>query len=271
MTKIKLACETYTWQMPGEQYKGRLDHIMEICSKAGFNGVEPESSFLRHLEDPVLMKEELDKYSMEFSVLAIVEDWLHPKETDEERTRADKWIEYLGHFPGTILATVQMPKSDRTHLHERQLNMIGCVNDFSRRAAEKGIVCTNHPNSPEGSVFRIKSDYEILLEGLDTEATGYCPDVGHIAKGGMDALSIIKKYRSVVNCVHYKDMYDDGRWAQTGEGYIDFIGITNYLKETGYEGWIVMEDEADQAITDPDGVTVKDGVYIDNVLRPLLA
>ena len=271
MTKIKLACETYTWQMPGEQYKGKLDHIMDVCSKAGFKGIEPESSFLRHLEDPILMQETLDKYNMDFAVLVVVEDWLHPHETEEEKTRADKWIDYLGHFPATILATVQMPKNDRTNLHERQLNMISCVNDFSRRASDKGIICTNHPNSPEGSVFRIESDYEILLEGLDSEATGYCPDVGHIAKGGMDPLSIVKKYRSVVNCVHYKDMYDDGRWAQTGEGCIDFVGITNYLKETDFEGWIVMEDEADQAITDPDGVTVKDGIYIDNVLRPLLA
>lgn len=271
MSKIKLACETYTWQMPGEQYKGKLEHIMTICRDAGFTGIEPESSFLRHLEDPVKMKEALDEYGMEFAVLVVVEDWLHPKETEEERQRADKWIEYLSHFPGTILATVQMPQADRTNLHERQLNMIDCVNAFSRRAAEKGIVCTNHPNSPEGSVFRIESDYEILLEGLDTDATGYCPDVGHIAKGGMDPLLIVKKYRSVVNCIHYKDMFDDGRWALTAEGSIDFVGITNYLKETDFEGWIVMEDECDEAITDPDGVTAKDGVYIDNVLRPLLA
>lgn len=56
-----------------------------------------------------------------------------------------------------------------------------------------------------------------------------------------------------------------------GEGIIDFKGITKYLKESDFEGWIIVEDECDQAIVDPDGVTLKDGgVYIEEVLRPPL-
>ena len=61
MTKIKLACETYTWQMPGEQYKGKLEHIMEVASRAGFRGIEHDSSFLHHLSDPELMKAALQQ------------------------------------------------------------------------------------------------------------------------------------------------------------------------------------------------------------------
>ena len=79
MSNIKLACETYTWQMPGEQYKGKLEHIMDVVSQAGFAGIEPETSFMQHLEDPILMKEALDKYSLDLAVLCVVEDWLGPK------------------------------------------------------------------------------------------------------------------------------------------------------------------------------------------------
>ncbi|MGI9544943.1 MAG: sugar phosphate isomerase/epimerase family protein [Cyclobacteriaceae bacterium] len=271
MGTIKLACETYTWQMPGEQYKGKLEHIMEICSKAGFAGIEPETSFMQHLEDPVLMKEALDQYNQELAVLAVVEDWLYPQETDEERVRADKWIRFMAHFPDTILLLVQMPGKDRSNLKERQTNLLSCVNAFAGRAADQGIVCSYHPNSPEGSVYRSEADYEILLNGLDPKVIGYCPDIGHIAKGGMDPVEITRKYRSQTNLVHYKDMYDDGRWALTGHGDIDFETITKELKESGYQGWIIMEDECDECITDPDGVTLKDGVYIDEVLRPWLA
>ena len=270
MSKIKLGCETYTWQMPGEQYKGKLEHIMEVCAKAGFTGIEPETSFMQHLEDPKLMQEALNQHGLELAVLCVVEDWLHPEETEEEKARAAKWIKFLRHFPDTILLMVQMPGADRSNLVERQKNMISCVNAFAKRASDQGITCSYHPNSPSGSVFRIESDYEILLEGLDDRYIGYCPDVGHIAKGGMDPMKIIQQYRSQVNLVHYKDMYEDGRWAPTGEGIIDFIGITNYLKDTGYEGWIIMEDECDETITDPDGMTMKDGAYIENVLLPIL-
>ena len=270
MSNIKLACETYTWQMPGEQYKGKLEHIMEVCQKAGFTGIEPETSFMQHLEDPVLMKEALNKYGLELSVLCVVEDWLHPKETPGEQERSEKWIDFLGHFPETILLLVQMPGKDRSNLEERQQNLLSCVNAFAQRATDKGITCSYHPNSPGGSIYRTEEDYKILLGGLDASVIGYCPDVGHIAKGGMDPVEIMRRYREQTNLVHYKDMYADGRWAATGKGDIDFATITQELVASGYEGWIIMEDECDQAITDPDGVTANDGVWIQEVLKPML-
>lgn len=270
MSKIKLACETYTWQMPGEQYKGKLEHIMEVMAKAGFTGVEPETSFMQHLEDPILMQEALDKYGLELSVLCVVEDWLHPKETADEKERGDKWIQFLSHFPDTILLPVQMPQKDRSNLRERQNNLLSCVNAFAQRATDQGITCSYHPNSPAGSVFRTEEDYKILLAGLDQKVIGYCPDVGHIAKGDMDPLAIMKEYRSTINLVHYKDMHDNGEWAATGKGKIDLVGITQYLIDSHYEGWIIMEDECDDCITQPDEVTLQDGIYIDEVLRPML-
>lgn len=271
MSGIKIGCETYTWQMPGEQYKGKLEQIMQVCQQAGFTGIEPETSFLQHLEDPGMMKDALAKYDLELAVLCVVEDWLEPQESSGERERADKWIEFLKHFPDALLLLVQMPQQDRAQLRERQDNCISCCNAFAQRATDQGIRVSKHPNSPAGSVFRTADDYKIMIDGLDEKYIGYCPDVGHIAKGGMDPLAIMKKYRELTNLVHYKDMYEDGRWAQTGEGSIDFIGITEYLIETGYEGWIIMEDECDECITEPDQTTLEDGKYINEVLKPLLA
>ena len=171
-------------------------------------------------------------------------------------------MDFLSHFPDTIYLPVQMPGKDRSNLEERQKNLLSCVNALAERASARGIKCSYHPNSPMGSVFRTEEDYKILLNGLNNKFIGYCPDVGHIAKVNMDPLSIIKQYRELINLVHYKDMFADGRWAQTGEGVIPFKEITEYLISTGFEGWIIMEDEADQAVTDPDGVTRKDGEYV---------
>lgn len=271
MKGIKIGCETYTWQMPGEQYKGRLEHIMSICQQSGFSGIEPESSFLQHLADPALMQEALTKYSLDLAVLCIVEDWLHSHETPNEKARTDAWIKFLQYFPDTILLLVQMPQSNRDDLRTRQNNCLRCVNDIAERATDQGIICSYHPNSPAGSVFRTSEDYEILLNGLNSKFIGYCPDVGHIAKGEMDPLSIIEKYRDQVNLVHYKDMFEDYRWAPTGEGIIDFKEITQYLIDTNYSGWIIMEDECDEAIADPDRVTLNDGIYIKSKIKPLLA
>ncbi len=271
MGKIKIACETYTWQMPGESYKGKLDHIMGIANQAGFTGIEPETSFFGDLSDPLKMKETLEKHNLELTALCHVEDWRGSKETEEERKNADQWMEFLSHFPDTIYLLVQMPGSDRNDLEERQKNLLSCVNEVAKRANDKGITCSYHPNSPEGSIYRTREDYKILLNGLDRELIGYTPDVGHIAKVDMDPFEIVKEYRELVNMIHYKDMFADGRWAPTGEGVIDFKKITQYLIDTDFQGWIVMEDECDEAITNPDQVTLDDGIYINNEIKPLLS
>jgi inosose dehydratase len=270
MNKIRVACETYTWQMPGEGYKGKLDHIMGVVSLAGFAGIEPETSFLDDLSDPNKLKDILQKHNLELVALCHVENWRNPKETDSERTNADKWIEFLAHFPETIYLPVQMPGKDRKNLKDRQDNLLSCVNSLAQRANDKGIKCSYHPNSPAGSIYRSEEDYKILLNGLNSDWIGYTPDVGHIAKVDMDPLSIVKEYRSLINLIHYKDMFEDGRWAPTGEGIINFKEITQFLIDSDYEGWIIMEDECDQAITNPDGVTLNDGKYINAQIKPML-
>src|SRR5680860_762118 len=102
MHKIKIGCETYTWQMPGEMYKGKLDHIMGICAQAGFSGIEPETSFFGELSDPLKMKEALNRSNQELAVLVHVEDWRNVRETDDEKRRAEQWMDFLLHFPDTI-------------------------------------------------------------------------------------------------------------------------------------------------------------------------
>ena len=270
MGNIKIACETYTWQMPGETYKGKLRHIMEIASQAGFEGIEPETSFFGDLSDPIRMKDTLEMYNLELAALCHVEDWRSPKETKEEKARAQQWMEFLAHFPDTIYLLVQMPGTDRRNLEERQQNLLRCVNAIAERASAEGIECSYHPNSPLGSIYRTEEDYKILLEGLNSQYIGYTPDVGHIAKTDMDPFSIIKQYRDLINLVHYKDIYADGQWAPTGEGVIDFDHITNYLVDSDYEGWIIMEDECDLAIKDPDGVTLHGGKYIESQIKPFI-
>lgn len=266
---IQIGCQTYTWQMSGGVYDGRLDHIIKITAEAGYAGVESETRFLGKLADPQLLAEHLAAANVAMPALTLVEDWLQPEETAEERARADACIEILKHFPETLLNICQMPGQDRDNLRERQDNLLKCANAIAERAHDAGIRSGYHPNSPAGSIFRDEGDYEVLLGGLDQRYLGYIPDTGHMAKGGMDPYAIIKKYYNQVVHVHFKDMNEAGEWEPMGRGSIDHVGITRFLTLSGYDGWIVVEDECEAAITDPDSVTKGDGEYCNRVLLPL--
>jgi inosose dehydratase len=207
---------------------------------------------------------------MQLAGICLVEDWQHTEETAVERENADYFIDFLSRFPETMFILCQMPASDRENLAERQRNLLACVNAVGERAAARGVPCSYHPNSPAGSIYRSAEDYEILLNGL-APSIGFAPDTGHIARGGMDSLHVIRKYRDRVTHVHFKDMAAGGKWAGMGEGIIDFKGVVSYLRDTGYNGWIMVEDECPRAEVEPDPCTLHNGEFVRSQLVPLVS
>jgi len=250
--------------MSYEKYSQRLDHIINVVADAGFKGIEPEVCMLGpYLDDPAKLAADLDENGLELGALCLVCDWLSSRETKEETAEADRIIGILKqHFPDAILALCQMPQADRDNLQDRQSNCISCCNAIGRRASNSGIRTVFHPNSPEGSVFRTAEDYGILIEGLDSSLVGFAPDAGHIARGGMDPVSVFEDYISVIRHVHFKDMSEDGTWVKMGSGCIDFTGIVRVLEQYAYKGWGMVEDESSGAELDPDAFTRDNAEYM---------
>ncbi|MDO9551777.1 sugar phosphate isomerase/epimerase [Rhodonellum sp.] len=266
---FKFGAEVYTWYMNnnGITYKDQLGHMIEIIAKAGFTGIQPIFSWMGKLSDPVLLEEKLKEQGIELAAVALALDWNAKEETDEERKVADNAIEFLKKFPGSVLCTVQIP-TGRHDLVQRRKNLTDIVNTVSRRAADHGVISSFHPNSPHSSITRTEEDYQVILDALDASATGWCPDVGHIINGGMDPLGKMKEYQSLINHVHYKDWDGNPEFALMGNGRVDLLGITQWLKDIHYKGWIICEDEGKEALEDPDFVTLHDGQWIHKTLVP---
>ena len=268
---IRFGSEVYTWFMKesGRANANRLDHMIDVIAQAGFAGVQPIFSWMGDLSDPVRLAQSLASRRLELAAMSFVLDWNHEGETEEELREAESVMNLLGHFPGALLCVVQMPRG-RFDVEVRRRRLAGNLNALASRAADRGIVTTFHPNSPESSIARTREDYDVLLNGLDSKVIGWTPDVGHIVNGGMDPLETIKQYRRLVNHVHYKDWDGVPEFAVMGEGKVDFVEITSWLRDSGFQGWIVCEDEGHRAIDDPDGVTLQDGAWVKTHLEPLV-
>ncbi len=266
---IRFGCQTYTWQMSYEKYKNQLGAIMDTVQESGgFEGLEAEVCMLGDFYDNAdSFGESLKKHHLKLAALTLALPWLHPEETAEEKQEADRLIHFLNRFPEAKLILVQLPGKDRSNLRIRQDNCLKCVNAVAQRASEQGIICAFHPNSPEGSVFRTAEDYQVMFSGLNTHYVGYCPDTGHIANGGMDPLEVIRGNRPLVKHCHFKDISADQVWTAMGRGVIAHPEVTSYLKSTGYDGWIMVEEESERAESEPDAVTIENGHYIRQYLK----
>ncbi|WP_162052973.1 sugar phosphate isomerase/epimerase family protein [Pontibacter pamirensis] len=268
---FRFGSEVYTWFMnnDGETYKGQLGHMIEVIAKAGFSGIQPIYSWMGELSDADRLEAKLKEQGIELAALSLAMDWNGAEESEKERAEADQAISLLQRFPGAILCTVQKP-TGRHDLVSRRRNLVNIVNSISRRAMEKGVPCSFHPNSPHTSITRTEEDYRVILETLDSTATGWTPDVGHIINGGMDPLEKMKEYASLINHMHYKDWDGAPEFTLMGKGKVDLLAITQWLKDQEYKGWIICEDEGKEALEDPDAVTLHDGRWIREELVPKL-
>ncbi|SEJ31094.1 inosose dehydratase [Cyclobacterium xiamenense] len=268
---FRFGAEVYTWFMSnnGETYKGQLGHMIEVIAKAGFTGIQPIFTWMGPLADANLLEKKLKEENIELAAVALALDWNGTQETDEEKKIADEAIKLLAKFPGSVLCTVQIP-TGRHDLVSRRKNLVEIVNTVSSRATDQGVVSSFHPNSPHTSITRTEEDYQVILESLNPKVTGWCPDVGHIINGGMDPLAKMKEYRSLINHVHYKDWDGNPEFTLMGKGKVDFTGITQWLKDEQFNGWIICEDEGQEALEDPDFVTLHDGKWVHESLIPNL-
>jgi len=257
---VNISCQTFSWQMSLETYRGRIGHIASVAKQAGFSDIEPEIVILGDAPAAGRIRSEIEPHGIRIPSLVIAEEWAGSKESDAERQRTDVAFALADALGAKQVVVVQ--KSDgRNDLAERQRSLMRCFGDIAARAADHGIGISFHPNSLDTSLFVDVADYDVL-EQILPDTVGFALDLGHVARGGMDVVDTIKRFRDRVVHLHVKDMHENGDWAPTGEGIVDIIGVFKVLADTGYTGWAAFEDESALAESDPDEATLRAGRWI---------
>ncbi|MBI1256266.1 MAG: TIM barrel protein [Chloroflexi bacterium] len=100
-----------------------------------------------------------------------------------------------------------------------------------------------------------------LLDMTNINLIGLCFDTGHWKFAGGDPVEGIKKFQDRIWHVHFKDhepkvaqqsreqawdgptSVGHGVFCELGKGDVDFPAVRDTLKDIGYEGWIVVEQD----------------------------
>jgi len=101
----------------------------------------------------------------------------------------------------------------------------------------------------------------MFLKLTDPALVGLALDTGHYTYGGGDPLQAWRDYRDRIWHVHFKDCephvaeqakregWDyftairNGVFCELGKGAVNFSAIVKTLREDGYSGWIVVEQD----------------------------
>ena len=128
-----------------------------------------------------------------------------------------------------------------------------------RVAEETGLRTVFHHHC--ATFVETAAEIDRLLERTDPARVGLCLDTGHAAFGGGDPLAVATRWRDRIWHVHLKDCdpairaraaaeewdYQQsvrhGVFCELGKGVVEFPAIVALLRKSGYDGWLVVEQD----------------------------
>jgi len=254
MAAIRVGCQTYSWEMLGDQWTGSPDDILQAVADAGYAGVEFAASMIGDYYDrPTAFAEALAIRGLELAAFAYASPhgFTDPAHLDDETAGAERALQFAAQFPRPLLALGGAAGPDRDDYDAKLARSCGFYSAVARRGAELGVEVAVHPHSHHGSLLESAEEYARLLEATADSGLGFNPDTGHIVRGGQDLLTCLTAHAARICHVHVKDVRPDGTWAPMGGGRCDFPGLFDLLHRLGYDGWVVAEEESDLAWHDP--------------------
>ncbi len=134
--------------------------------------------------------------------------------------------------------------------------LLANLDRLAKAAADRGVLAVLHPHV--GTMVETRSDVDRVLVGSSIKL---CLDTGHLLIGGTDPLQLAREVPRRIAHAHLKDVdaalakrvqagelsYTEavarGMYTRLGGGDIDIAGIVTTLRNNGFDGWFVMEQD----------------------------
>ena len=238
--------------MLGDQWKGTVADILDAVAEAGYAGIEITNTMIGELGDrPHDFAAELDARGLKLAAFAYATDgFTSLSRWASDMAGAKRAIEFVRHFPEARLGLGGAASPGRDDLWGNLGQAITFYNEVGRLGLAACVSVNVHPHSHHGSLLESADEYQYLLDRLGPECVSLGPDTGHIVRGGQNLLACLHKHFRRITHLHLKDVNDAREWVALGEGQCDFPAVFSLLEAMSYDGWVVAEEESDNARRD---------------------
>lgn len=235
MSDFQIACQTITW---GEGQRDVFDQVFAEVEDAGFSGVEIGFRHIRQTP-PDWLAALLSAHGLSLVASHVGGNLFDAGQADQERGILDEVIEYL-EFTGTPMLMYSGLRYQSEKQFVADLEML-------HRAADKcvshGIALLYHNHD-----FEFADDARVMraLIANKQSALRFCPDIGWIMKGGVDAIELLDEIRDRIGAIHFKDFATTEHRTDTvilGQGIAPLAEAAEWLKANTPGMWVIAEQD----------------------------
>lgn len=257
-------------ELPGWGIVLPYDRVLDEMAALGYAGTElgPWGYLPR---DPGTLQRELRVRGLELAG-AFCPVRLHdPERNDEQLHYALETSRLLAELGAPVLVLAEAGDPSRARIAGRVApedarfsaddwsRFADGANEIARQARAMGLVTAFHPHA--GTYVETPGEIDQLLRCTDPELVGLCLDTGHVAYGGGDPVALARREATRVRHVHLKDIYRDRYeralargldftaavgedvFAPVGRGSVDMRDVLRALRDCGYDGWLIVEQD----------------------------
>ncbi len=275
---VKIGISPIAWQnddLPDITAAYTMEQALEEAREIGYVGVERGR---RMPQDTDGLKAYLQRYDIALcggwcSGSVMVNDL--PDEIELHRQQVEQFVALnapcivFAECSNTVQGQIGTPVNNRPKLsRDEVLGFAAKLTELAKWMADQGLPLSYHHHM--GSMIEDQEDIDWLMEGSGPEVN-LLFDTGHLVFGRASIEETLGKWGDRINHVHFKDVRPDvtkmireqnksfldaviaGAFTVPGDpdGSIDFQTVTDFLKKTDYNGWIVVEAEQDPAKAAP--------------------
>jgi inosose dehydratase len=145
-------------------------------------------------------------------------------------------------------------------------NYASKMDEFAKRVLSRGMKLAYHYHLK----MLVESADEIsAFFGATSEAVGVLLDTGHACAAGADYGKVIQRFGNRIVHIHLKDVRNrvlswarendvsfntavrEGVFTVPGQGYVNFSPVAEFVRSSGYNGWLIVEAEQDPVKAPP--------------------
>ncbi len=255
---MKIAAAPISWgvcEVPGWGVQLSAERVLGDIQALGLTAVEAGP-------DGFLSSEALGRYGLHL-VGGFARTILHdPHRLSAELDALARRARWLASAGAEVLVLAAAAGGDgydaRAELSEQDWAcLFAALKSVEAMAHRLHLAVAVHPHV--GTVIEGRAQVDRFLEGC---ATGLCLDTGHLVLGGTDPAGVVARAAGRIHHVHLKDVdrgvaervraralaYHEavrqGLYRPLGEGDAGIAEVVRSLREAGYAGWYVLEQDA---------------------------
>src|SRR5258706_5837011 len=235
--RLKIGHTGITWGFKPEDAAVAIPEVASL----GYQGYESFGEYLEAWEPKGGLRKVLDE-----NRLALISAYCNVNLTDsakrsDEIARAVRWAKLIKQNGGvTAVIGPNGVKRASYDFKASKTDIISALNEICKAVDGAGIIPALHQHT--GTCIETRDEVYSVLESVDTKYVKFGPDVGQLAKGGVDPVKVVKDFLPIIRHVHLKDWDGGPHWAQycpLGQGKVDIPGVLALL-ESSREMTIIM-------------------------------